>query len=94
MQFIITVPWLVTFFTGANNAKPKRLFNFHVPRLNDAESGALLPAQGSKTKVGSCSVSLGTLSPEGFAAPHGSVNRLSSHRAGVVPAPSPASPSN
>lgn len=71
---------------------PKRLFNFLVPRLNDAESGALLPAQESKTKVSSCSVPLDTLSPEGFPAPHGSVNRLS--RAGTVPAPSPASPSS
>lgn len=72
---------------------PKRLFDFHVPRVNDAESGALLLAQGSKTKVSS-SVSLDIPSPEGFPAPLGSVNRLSSHRAGIVPAPSPAPPSN
>lgn len=74
---------------------PKRLLNFHVPRLSDAESGALLPAQGSKTKASSCSVSLDTLSHEGFSAPRiFSVNRLSGHRAGTVPGASSASPSN
>lgn len=73
---------------------PKRLLNFHVPRLSDTESGALLPAQGSKTKASSCSVSLDTQSHEGFLAPHGSVNRLSCHRAGTVPGASSASPSN
>lgn len=35
---------------------PKRLFTFHVPTLNDPESGPLLPPWGSETKVGSCSV--------------------------------------
>lgn len=65
----------------------------HVPRLNDAESGALLPLREAKPKS-AVILSLDTLGPEGFPEPHGSVNRLSSHRAGIVPAPSPASPSN
>lgn len=73
MQFIITLLWLVTFFTGANDAK--KTFTFHVPRLNDAESGPLLPPQGRETKVSSCSVFVGTPTPEGFPALHGSADR-------------------
>jgi len=54
---------------------PKRLFMFHVPRLNDEESGPLLPPRGSEAKVSSCSVFVGSLSPEGFPAPHGRADR-------------------
>lgn len=53
---------------------PKRLFTFHVPRLNDAESGPLLPPQGNETKVSSRSA-VGTPSTEGFPAPHSSGDR-------------------
>lgn len=54
---------------------PKRLFTFHVLRLNDAESGPLLPAQGSETRVSSRSVFVGTPGPEGFPAALSSADR-------------------
>lgn len=54
---------------------PKRLFTFHVLRLNDAESGPLLAPQGSETRVSSCCVFVGTQSPEGFPAALSSADR-------------------